>query len=200
MPAWFPWLPFAWSAIVALPGIIAFVWAWRDRGKKERGERPYAEMLLAVFPAENGWYAGEVRVRNRWQEPATITLISGPKELILAKAQPSTGTVDEASAGRTVEMDMRVGPPRSDEPWSRRFSLFVRPAPVAASSIGWLGALQSANERKSLRISMTSYSRLFSEFPMKLTTINEDMITTDRESAERIVALTRQSPVKLNRS
>ncbi|MDX0486336.1 hypothetical protein GOC76_19155 [Sinorhizobium medicae] len=63
------WLNFGWAVLVAIPGIIAFVWTRNDRADRRKAEGPYGEWSFFHGPDSHGWYETEISIKNRWDEP-----------------------------------------------------------------------------------------------------------------------------------
>jgi len=73
---------FGWPVLVAIPGLVAFIWQWRDRRDRDMARKPFVEITPAEnigLREQNGWRPFSVSVRNDADVPICITKLEAIK-------------------------------------------------------------------------------------------------------------------------
>lgn len=97
-----------WPVLVALPGLIAFWWQWRDRRAKHVAQKPYIKVEADSRIGDRlGWQFIRLYVRNDAPVPIEIRSLSVKAPLVLAK-KAYNNEPDVRTASQSIQLSLHV--------------------------------------------------------------------------------------------
>ncbi len=166
------------SAALAVPGIVAFIWAWKDRKNRQKAESPYIVWNIDPDPDAEGWFKSEFTLLNRWDEPlyGRHVKIKGRRGAVLTIGHKlPSGVVgpDEAAASSAMPINWYFlsSSQTGASPSSGSTSLYIRPSKKTVSRAVQSGTGALSNDRNMAKLTLEVTCISASNRPVRCTAI-----------------------------
>ncbi len=130
------------SAALAIPGMVAFFWAWKDCKNRQKAESPYIVWNIDPDPDAEGWFKSEFTLLNRWDEPlyGRHVKLKGSRGAVLTIGHklPSGVVgpdVGAASSAMPINWYFLSSSQTGTSPSSGSTSVYIRPSRNTASRV-----------------------------------------------------------------